>query len=540
MKFNILGLAALLLLSLQVSAFEQEPTDTTKVWHHMAPETGVNGISTEEAYQYLKSKNRKSVPIVVAIIDSGTDIEHEDLKGEKWVNKGEIAGNGKDDDNNGYIDDVHGWNFIGGKGGKNITAANMEITRIYRELSPKYKDKKISDFQTEADKDAFRKFLSVKNKYEKKKKEGDQEYKMVKRLVMADSLMRSALGKEEYTAEDLKNFKTEDQQLSQISQGMYGMFQNGLSQAEIMDYKKYVETKMLYQLNLDFNPRAEVIGDNPKDPKDIHYGNNDVIGTSADHGTHVAGIVAATRGNGIGMEGIADNVQLMIVRTVPDGDERDKDVANAIKYAINNGAKVINMSFGKSTTTLKGAVDEAIKLAEEKGVLLIHAAGNDALDIDVQPNYPTPLITGRKKPAKTWITVGASASTADSSIVATFSNYGKDMVDIFAPGVDIYSTYPNNEYKANSGTSMAAPVVAGVAALVWSHYPELTAKQVKKALLKSAIRHKKLVVKRPISGEEKETQKFVADKKIKFKKLSDTGGVVNALEAVKLAEKMAK
>ncbi len=533
-------MAALLLFSASAFADGNQPVDTMKVWHHFDPSSGVHGVSTKEAYEFLKKNGRESQPIVVAIIDSGTDIEHEDLKEQKWVNKGEIAGNGVDDDKNGFVDDVHGWNFIGGKDGKNIEAANMELTRLYRKYMPKYSGKLISDFKTEEDKAEYRKFLSYKNKFEKKIEEGKNEYVMVMQIWKADSMMCSVLGKDDYNADDLKNFNSEDPQMSALATSLLSMFQNGLTRKELVEYKDYVDKKMNYQLNLDFNPRPDIIGDDPLNANDSDYGNNDVIGKSAEHGTHVAGIVGATRGNGIGIDGIADNVQLMILRTIPDGDERDKDVANAIKYAVNNGAKIINMSFGKATTTLKGAVDDALKLAEEKGVLLIHAAGNDGLNIDNKPNFPTPILDATKKPIKTWITVGASSSKADSTMVASFSNYGKDNVDIFAPGVDVYSTYPNNEYKKNSGTSMASPVVAGVAALVWSHYPELTALQLRKILMKSSVKHKKLKVKRPISDEEKESQRFEDKKVLKFKKLSDTGGVVNAYEAVKMAHKKMK
>lgn len=537
LKFKI---ASAFVLSLIASVtYAQEPIDTAKVWHHLSPKVGIEGVATEEAYAFLKEKGRKSESIVVAIIDSGTDIEHEDLKENRWINEDEIPNNGIDDDKNGYIDDVYGWNFIGGKDGKNINAANLEVTRLYRTLKSKYAGKDISSFTTEQEKDEFRKYLAIKNKYTKSVDDAKPMFDRVMQIWMADSIMGSALSKASYTLEDLQNFKSEDPQLQGIAGMLMAMAENGLTHDQIQEYKAHVESKVLHHLNLDFDPRG-IVGDNPEDATEKYYGNNDVIGASAEHGTHVAGIIGAIRGNNIGMDGIANNVKLMPVRTVPDGDERDKDVANAIRYAVDNGAKILNMSFGKSTQTHKEAVDAALLYAQEKGVLLVHAAGNDGKNLDKNPNFPTPAIGSSKKQVKNWLTVGATSQHADSFLVTGFSNYGKKMVDIFAPGKEVYSTYPNNKYKPNSGTSMASPVVAGVAALVWSHYPNLTAVELRKILIKSSEKHKKLVVKRPTSGEEKDSNEYDLKKVMKFKKLGHKTGVVNALNAVMLAEKKTK
>jgi subtilisin family serine protease len=276
-----------------------------------------------------------------------------------------------------------------------------------------------------------------------------------------------------------------------------------------------------YGLNPDFNPRG-IVGDDPTNGAERVYGNRDVTGPDASHGTHVAGIIAAARDNGIGMDGIASGVQLMIVRAVPDGDERDKDIANAIRYAVDNGAHVINMSFGKAYSPQKSLVDAALRYADERGVLMIHAAGNDGENVDVEPNFPTPDYSDRGRAAN-WIQVGASNWAVDG-LAATFSNYGRGQVDLFAPGVAILSTVPGNEFDRNDGTSMAAPVVTGVAALLMAYFPDLTAADVKRILLESSVKYRDRIVASPGSGEP-----------VPFGNLSVTGGVVNAYEAVRMA-----
>ncbi|MEO1655581.1 MAG: S8 family serine peptidase [Bacteroidota bacterium] len=293
--------------------------------------------------------------------------------------------------------------------------------------------------------------------------------------------------------------------------------------ADIQDQSDYFENQLNYGLNPEFDPR-DIVGDDYSNTQERNYGNNEVIGPDATHGTHVSGIVGALRDNDLGMNGIAQDVKIMVLRTVPDGDERDKDVANAIRYAVDNGARIVNMSFGKDFSPEKSVVDEAVQYAEKKGVLLIHAAGNDGENIDEAPNYPTRFYLNKKE-ASNWIEVGASSWGNDgATFVASFSNYGKRKVDIFAPGVDVYSTVPGQKYKNENGTSMAAPVVSGVAALLMSYFPELTYDKVKDIILKSARKYSQSV-KKP--GEDSvETS---------FEDLSSTGGVVNAYEAVNMA-----
>jgi subtilisin family serine protease len=307
------------------------------------------------------------------------------------------------------------------------------------------------------------------------------------------------------------------------------MAENNLTKEAFSEGEDYFMAKLKYHLNPEYNSRS-IVGDDYQNVKEKGYGNNDVTGTFAEHGTHVAGIIAANRTNNLGIKGIADNVRIMVIRAVPNGDERDKDVANAIYYAVENGARVINMSFGKDYSPHKEAVDAAVKYAEDKGVLLVHGAGNDGKNIDDADNYPTREIS-TKKVANNWLEVGASSWGDAARFVGDFSNYGKKSVDVFAPGVDVYSTIPRHGYKSNSGTSMAAPVTAGVGALLLSYFPELTAEQVRDIILKSTVKYKGLMVNKPGQGKKPAM--------VSFEELSVSGGIVNAYEAVRMAESLA-
>jgi cell wall-associated protease len=346
--------------------------------------------------------------------------------------------------------------------------------------------------------------------------------------------LKSHLNVEKLTRESINTVKPTTETLSRSKQMMLYFYDQVGHDADLDDVlselkeaNNHFEVQVKYGYNPEFDSR-EIVGDNYKNQKEKGYGNNDVIGPDASHGTHVAGIIAADRNNDLGIRGIANNVLIMVVRAVPNGDERDKDIANAIRYAVDNGAHIINMSFGKSFSGNKAIVDEAVRYAVQKGVLLIHAAGNDSKDVDVEKNYPNPMLTATER-AATWIEVGASGWGADEAFVGDFSNFGKNSVDVFAPGVDVNSLQPDNKYKNNSGTSMAAPSTSGVAAILMSYYPNLSAVQVRDILLNSARRFDGLKVKKP-----------GAEDLIEFSQLSRTGGLVNAWEALQLAEEMSK
>lgn len=467
----------------------------------------VPGMSVDKAYaEFLKGK--KATPIIVGVIDSGLDIDHEDLKGKIWTNKKEIPGNNKDDDGNGYVDDVHGWNFLG-----EGTNENLELTRIVKKgpSAPNY--------------------AAAKAEYDSKMAELGPQKQQVDVIAKADKDIRTYLKKEVYTIDDLKAITTTDASLGQskkIMTSIAGQAGPGF-QDEIKSYVDYVYGQLNYNLNIDFNGR--VVGDNPDTMDMKFYGNGNVKGPNVEdalHGTHVAGIIAQIRGNGLGGDGVvADNVQIMAVRAVPNGDEYDKDIALAIRYAVDNGAKVINGSFGKDYSPNAEFVWDAIKYAASKDVLFVHAAGNDAKDVDTEPNFPTDEKNG-KEIADNLLTIGALNYEYGSNLVATFSNFGQKNVDVFAPGVKIWATIPNNKYVYEQGTSMASPNAAGVAALVRSYYPNLTASQVKHILMDSGT---------PIN-----TNVIVGEKKanVPFSTTCVSGKIVNAYNALQMAEKMSK
>jgi cell wall-associated protease len=501
-------------------------------WFNLDPqENQVQGVSTEKAYEYLK--NRPSQTVVVAVIDSGIDIAHEDLKDKIWINADEVAGNGLDDDKNGYVDDVHGWNFIGGKDGRNVEYDTQELTRLYVSLKAKFEGPKGEKLQKK-EKENYALYRKVKADYEKEWQEAQAQYSQFQQLYKAyqtaSSLIQSHLGRQDFTEQDLAGITSTDPKVVQARSLLSYMAQNNLTKEAFTEGEDYFMAKLKYHLNPEYNSRA-IVGDNYQDVKEKGYGNNDVTGAFAEHGTHVAGIIGANRHNNLGIKGIADNVKIMVVRAVPNGDERDKDVANAIYYAVDNGARVINMSFGKDYSPHKEAVDAAVKYAEDKGVLLVHGAGNDAKNIDEADNFPTPRISDKKE-VKNWLEVGASSWGDAARFVGDFSNYGKRSVDVFAPGVDVYSTIPKQGYKSNSGTSMAAPVTSGVGALLLSYFPELTAEQVRDIILKSTVKYKGVKVNKP--GQDKRPVM------VSFDELSESGGIVNAYEAVRMAESLTR
>ena len=485
------------------------------------------GISTEKAYKELL-KGKKSTPVVVGVLDGGVDILHEDLKSVLWVNKKEKAGNGKDDDKNGYIDDVHGWNFL-----SSVNYETLELTRLVRRDNARFAGKDSSTVSA-AELPAFRAYQANKAELEKELAEakvGIQRFEAIKTAI--DNVVKK-IGKEKPTLEDFQQFTPSDDMEANVKRIMLQQLKNSTFEefynTQVLPGYDHFKSQIDYNLNIDYNPRT-VVGDDPNNAKERFYGNNDVAGPDAKHGSHVAGIIGADRVNDLGILGVADNVLIMGVRNVPNGDERDKDVANAIRYAVDNGAKVINMSFGKSYSWDKKIVDDAVKYAVKKDVLLVHAAGNDNKNLEVESNYPNPQYEDGGV-ASSWITVGASGWSNDGTIKASFSNYGKTTVDVFAPGVNINSTVPGSKYAKFNGTSMASPVVAGLAALIRSYYPKLKANEVKDIIMKSVVKVDQTVT---IADDDDTT-----GKEVPFSDLCVTGGIVNAYNALKLASEYKK
>jgi subtilisin family serine protease len=523
------------------SSFSQSTENSDKKapngWHQLdKTETGFNGISLNKAYDFLKTKKLKSKKVLVAVIDSGIDTLHEDLKPVLWTNSREIPGNGIDDDKNGYVDDVHGWNFIGGKDGKNVKEDSYEGARVYHKLKQKWDGITITESNlSPADLKSYKTYLRAKEKVVGEIDEAEVGYlkTLYPKFLAGDSILRKEIGKEEYNGNDLKDNNTinSDAKLTKNlilsiskSNNSYDITNQQLIDeigGQLRKANSAVEAPPTY--------RKDVVKDNEQDFNDKFYGNNDIMASTPFHGTHCSGIIGAARNNNTGIDGIADNVSIMMLRAVPDGDEHDKDIALAIRYAVDNGAKIISMSFGKDFSPEKYWVDEAFKYAEKKGVLLVHAAGNDSKNIDTAYNFPNPVFENTPGRAKNVITVGASGDEKTGGLTASFSNFGKNEVDVFAPGVNIYSTIPGgNTYGNASGTSMACPVVAGIAALLLEYYPTLSALQLKMIIEKSAVVCNEAV------------NKPGTDEKVKLIELSRTGAFANAFEAVKMADVITK
>jgi subtilisin family serine protease len=507
---------------LQPSFTQEKSTDAFSPkylnWYNLDFKTAnILGTSVDKAYNELLAGKEPKKVVTVAVIDGGVDINCDDLKGRIWVNEDEIPNDSIDNDNNGYVDDVHGWNFIGNASGQNINFENYESTRIVK-LGP-------SDPNYSLAKSLYDEELTKRTNDKAQIDKFEAKYNYAKKIV------KDATGIEVTCSKDIENIQTEDARLKAAVSFLQGRYDNGFTDKWFADYKNRNSLFFTYYLNLDFNPRA-IIGDNPDDINDNHYGNPDVIGPRADHGTCVAGIIAAIRNNGTGVDGIASSVKIMVLRVVPNGDERDKDVALAIRYAVDNGADIINMSFGKKTTTHREFVNDAIKYAGEKNVLIIHSAGNYGENSDVDFNYPTRVYLDNGV-ASNMINVGATAMEKGDSMVCDFSNYGKKNVQIFAPGFNIISLDTCNTYSLHSGTSQASPVVTGIAATLLSYYPDLKPKDLIEIMLKSATpfkREKVLVpdLKKQNKGREK------------FGELSTSGGIVNLYEALKVAENYKK
>lgn len=478
----------------------------------------VPGMSVDRAYTELLKK-RKGETVIVAVIDSGIDLDHEDIKEVLWVNSGEKAGDGIDNDGNGYIDDIHGYNFLG-----ESYHEQMEIARIIR--------LKIGDeaYQAAAKADLDSKLPEAK--------EGLPQLQQIQQFVsMAHENIQKELGKEYYSLEDLENYKPkspQEEQLVGILKQVMGMGQDiPTALADLNEGINYYKGRVEYHLNVDFDGR-KAVGDDPYNFEDRDYGNGNpnIRDENESHGTHVAGIIAAARGNKKGVDGVAKNVKIMSVRTVPDGDEYDKDVALAIRYAVDNGAQVINASFGKGFSPKADWVYEALEYAASKDVLFVHAAGNDGADLDdsENPNFPNDhKLKNSPEFVDNVITVGALTSSFGPGMIASFSNYGKQNVDVFAPGDGIYSTMPNDEYEFQGGTSMAAPAVAGVAALIRSYFPKLSAVQVKQIIMNSGISPQVNVL---VGGPEG-TEKSLTD-------ISKSGKIANLYNAIILADQVSR
>tara|TARA_B100001175_G_scaffold317373_1_gene334025 strand:- start:7882 stop:9474 length:1593 start_codon:yes stop_codon:yes gene_type:complete len=443
-----------------------------RFWHLMdLSRDSIAGMSVDRAHnELIKGKEGKAV--IVAVIDSGVDIYHPGLEEVVWVNNDEIPNNLVDDDKNGYVDDIHGWNFLGAS-----ELENMESVRLQRKEA--------------VGSEAFDKFEKSRLKnIEDKKKELANIKVLVQRSFESDSVIKVALGKEDYSLEEAEAFSPKTFAFMEALIFRRFLNEKQLTRSKLEVYQKGAQSSINAHYNINFNGRA-VVGDDPENINDKNYGNGNVVGPKkegASHGTHVSGIIAANRSDDKGSKGVFDCAKIMVLRAVPDGDEYDKDIALAIRYAVENGAKVINTSFGKGYSPHKEWVWGALKYAQENDVLIVNAAGNSGANIDPgkKKTYVTDEVEG-KEIVSNFITIGAVGSSYDKTQVASFSNFGSFNVDVFAPGEEIFSTVPHGKYEYYSGTSMAAPNAAGVAAVVRSFFPKLKAYQVKKILMNSGL-----------------------------------------------------
>jgi len=488
-------------------------------WSHLdLLNDGVPGMSVDRAYSEL-IKDAKGQTVIVGVIDSGIDIEHPDLASVIWTNPKEVPNNGKDDDKNGYIDDIHGWNFLG-----DAIHENYEFIRMLKKPDDGSED-----------------YKRAKAEYAEKMVGTDLDEQQLHFMLNIEPTISKHLGKSTFTLEEVQAIETEDYELNMAKLTLIRIMERGTIEdfyKRLQSFKNHIEAQKEYHFNENFNGRS-IVGDNPEDITDTNYGNNDVIGLDKDeakHGTHVAGIIAQGRHNGIGGDGIANNAKIMVLRAVPDGDEYDKDIALAIRYAVDNGAKVINGSFGKYYSPHRQWVIDAMKYAAKKDVLIVIAAGNEAFDLDVTNKFPNDSYNGDPEYSDNVVIVGALNNSYDENLLASFTNYGKKNVDVFAPGVKIYASTPNNSYEYLQGTSMASPNVAGVATLIRSYYPYLTAAQVKQILIESSLKPTLDVSIIDVYAESDFGEIITKP----FSEFSKSGGIVNAYNALILASKISK
>ena len=487
-------------------------------WHLLDPATdGIAGVGARRALTELLNNSAPKRMITVAVIDGGVDTSHTALRGALVLNAKETPANGRDDDGNGYVDDARGWNFIGGATG-NIDDEQLELTRLVKQC------------RTNGGKSVVSAPCSqLESEFTKQRSETEGQWAGLKPvLAQFDSLLGvvakdNGVTKASITDATLAKMEPKTPASRSALMRLQSFAQNGLTPNVSRAARKQVEGRLEYGLNVAFDGR-KVIGDTPAMGR--HYGNANVTGPDASHGTAVASVIGAVSGDS-GFVGIAPGIRILPVRVVPNGDENDKDVANGIRYAVESGAQIINMSFGKPYSPGKAAVDSAVQFAVSRGVLLVHASGNESTDVDVTPTFPSATYADKTGRAATWIDVGASSWRAGETLAANFSNYGHASVDLFAPGVSIFSAALNNEFAREDGTSLAAPVVSGVAALLMSQFPTLTAADVKRILMATATQYPNLQVSKPGSRSQK----------VPFASLSVSGGVINAYEAVKMAQR---
>ncbi|RZS93870.1 S8 family serine peptidase [Aquimarina brevivitae] len=520
-----------------VAVTKEKQDDIGPDWHFkdMVDDT-LAGISLQKAYNELL-KDKQGDTVIVAVIDTETDINHEDLVGSFWVNQKEIPDNNIDDDNNGYVDDIHGWNFLGNAKGENVIFSNYEVIRILRKYDSLFYQKTEADIDPAllAEFQLYQKALSEKQEIkvgvENLKKRAEV---LLNRVRNATSFFDSIYGPDANKEALIKSYQPVDSMTEKLKKDKLLFLKGGLTDDLLLTLIEQQEGLLTKSLDPQYNERT-ITGDDPYNIGDKNYGNNNVSGNLKElyHGTLVSGILSANRNDTIGVKGISDHILLMPLAISANGDEHDKDIALAIRYAVDNGADIINMSSGKSYSLNQQWVQDAVRYAADNDVLFVTSAGNDNLDLDTDKHsyYPNDNVDNETEISDSFIMVGASTSYPNERFLFSSSNYGKNNVDIFAPGVGIKTTIPFHKYRLANATSVATPIVAGVAALLKSYYPEFTAAEIKDILLQSGTTYQ---VEVEIEQEDGTT------KTVPFSELSKSGKVVNAYNALLMAEQLSK
>ena len=494
-----------------LASLAQYPADVDSSWHLQDPRTSPYvGAAVLPAWEKLDRMVPKDI-VVVAVIDDGTEFGHYDLFENAWENMNEEPFNDLDDDGNGYVDDVYGWNFLVDSTGESIIHARYQVPwAVHLADSLTERGEALPAWLDAATLGICREYME--------ELETDQWYngQFAGWAEWLGEAFEEAMGRELRSLEEVVYWKKELPLRRSDVKLVKTFLKDGWAMQDFEELTDDYWNGELYHLNPNYNPRSAT-------EPERGYGSLYSATSSSNHGTHVSGIIGASRDNDGGVNGVAGGVcQIMPLRAVPDGDELDKDVANAIRYAVDNGAKLINMSFGKPLSPQRDLVMSAMRYAAENDVLMVHAAGNDAVNADLVPSYPN--VGDDELIQSCFLSVGATTAFSKELLVADFSNYGPTTVDLFAPGDEIYSLANDNETMWMGGTSMAAPVVTGVAALIRAYFPTLSAAEVK-TLLVSTVYQPEGEFLLPGSGREK----------VPFSELCRSGGVVNADNAVNQA-----
>ena len=484
-------ISGIMLLLVSTMSAQTAADDVYAGWYKTWNDS-LKGANITAAQQYLHShKAKKKRTVVVGIIDSGADTECLALKRALWTNAKEKI-NGKDDDHNGYVDDVHGWNFLGTKDGKfNMTSAGTEEYRQFKRLYPKYKNVKSREEVADSNRKEYAYYMAMRRKAKINSYLMFYEVAARKQKLMGemdDMLKRAKLDVDTLTMGGMLNTEVADTLVKDtfVKLIMADLYKNPMT-TRWDDYVKKQRAdfalmgKRIYSIEHDKDKRL-LMGDNQEDATDRFYGNNMLNIEGMEHGNFVASVVAGNVVDDSRYSGVCVDARVMPVRVCPEGDEYDKDVATGIIYAVDNGAKIINLSLGKYTSPHPEMVNEAIAYAGKHDVLVIGAAGNNHLNIDSIAYFPA-AVDAKGQTLDNFIRVGGTAMDGSRSSI---SNYGDHKVDIYAPGEYISGVYPGNKKDFANGTSVATPVVSGIAAMLRTYFPKLKATQLKRVLIETA------------------------------------------------------